>query len=103
MSVKPITPAEVVSAKSEAIPDAVFEVFNQAIAESWDGSVAVVSQNEVALRIVKAMQIPMSDVYVKGYLNIEDIYREAGWRVKYNKPDFNECTEGFSATFEFSK
>lgn len=60
--VKPITPQEVVDAKQRSIPDIVFDVFNQAIAEAWNGHSAKVFQQTVALTIADRMQIPTAEV-----------------------------------------
>lgn len=97
---KPITPAEVISKKRETIPAAVFDVFNEAITEAWNGGHAVVNQEHVALSIADRLQISKTEVYDRGYLDIEELYRAAGWTVQYDKPGYNET---YPATFKFSK
>jgi hypothetical protein len=41
-----------------------------------------------------------SEVYAKGWLNFEAIYEEAGWKVVYDKPGYNET---YDANFTFTK
>lgn len=97
---KPITPNECVAIKEKSLPDAVIVAFNRAIAEKWDGRISIIRQEFVALQIADALGIPVSDVISRGYLDVEPIYRKAGWKVKYDKPGYNES---YPATFEFSK
>jgi len=39
-----------------------------------------------------------AEIFDKGWLNVEEVYRAAGWAVEYDKPGFNES---YSATFTF--
>ncbi len=39
-------------------------------------------------------------VFAKGWLEVEDIYRKAGWKVKYDKPAYSE---NYPATFKFER
>ena len=104
--VKPITPDEIVDRKREVIPDFVFEAFNYCIVEEWDGRSATVGQDEVIDYIMSLIEkegikdVERQDLFDKHWLDIEDIYREAGWDVYYDKPAYNETYE---ATFKFSK
>lgn len=93
---KPIKPSEVIDKKQELIPDEVIEAFNEMIAANWNGTSSTVSQTEVYALIKKKLgkDFPMN------YLDVEDIYRKAGWKVNYDKPGYNES---YGATFEFSK
>lgn len=97
---KPITPDEVVRAKANTIPDEVFQAFNELIAESWNGRYAQFTQDAVLNRICGHLDCPRELPFAKGWLDIEPMYREAGWTVKYDKPGYNE---DYSATFKFEK
>lgn len=81
--VKPISPDEVTAKKLQTIPAEVIEVFNDLIARAWNGRVAIVSQAAAVERIERAMEINRSEIYSKGYLDIEPIYRAQGWKVVY--------------------
>lgn len=98
---KPITPDEVLSKKKVIIPPEVFDAFNELIAENWDGIDATVLLKEVSDLIVSKLKLTDDTIiYKKKYLDIEELYREAGWDVKYDQPAYNET---FKATFIFSK
>jgi hypothetical protein len=97
---KPITPHEVVTSRQLSLPDVVFEVFNTAISDAWNGSLSTVMQKPVAAMIASRLDISTDEVYKRGYMDVEPIYRNAGWKVKYEKPGYNESGEAF---FEFSK
>lgn len=98
-SVKPITPAEVAEAKKVFIPDDVFEVFNEEIAKSYSNGRAVVMQDKVVSALHKRGHLSR-DLFENNYLDIEDVYRKAGWHVEYDKPAYNEV---YSAKFIFRK
>ena len=97
----PISPSEVVEQKAEHIPDEVFAVWDRMIAANWKNHCSVVMQSD----IVEAL-IPLTghhtriEVFDKGWLDIEDIYRAVGWNVTYDKPAYNES---YPASFTFRK
>ena len=97
---RPITPDEVVALKQENMPDKVIEAFNAFIAEKWDGSSAYISQNEAARKIARFLDISESQVYSRHYLDVEDIFRKAGWHVEYDHKGYNEEGED---SFTFRK
>jgi hypothetical protein len=110
--IKPISPNEVVSQKAKAvIPDYVFEAFNFLISKNFRNGSATVKQNEVVDRIVSreydihdntppSRQITREYLFDNHLLDVEDVYREAGWVVEYDKPAYCETYE---ATFKFTK
>lgn len=102
MTVKPISPDEVIEKKKEEIPDFVIEEFNKVIAEKWDGKRSTVFQDDIVNRIVNRspLLINRRHVYDHHWLDVEDIYRAQGWVVKYDKPHY---TENYEAHFIFTK
>jgi hypothetical protein len=96
--IKPIKPEDVVGLKQEIVPDEVFEVFNLLIAQNFKGGSANVLQKDV-VELLLEKGLSRSDIYNKGWLDIEPVYRENGWKVEYDKPGYNESYE---ASFNFS-
>lgn len=94
---KPITPSEVGAAKAATFPAAVFDAFNAEIAAECVNGRALVKQAAVVARM-KAAGLSSEDIDKKGWLNVEDAYRAAGWTVTYDKQGFNETGEAY---FEF--
>lgn len=45
-----------------------------------------------------AAAIDRETIFRRGYLNVEEAYREQGWSVVYDKPGYNET---YDASFEF--
>lgn len=93
---KPITPAEVVTAKAAALPDGVLETFNDLIAKKWNGYSATLKIGEVC----KALRLKMNltegvDALPGEWLDIEPVYRKAGWYCEFDKPGYNETYEGY--------
>ena len=96
--VKPIKPSEVTNSKAQTIPDIVFTVFNELIAKYWNGRSSRFGQDEVLSEITNRSKFTSRDIFDNNYLDVEDIYREQGWKVVYDKPAY--C-ESYPATFTF--
>ena len=100
---KPITPDNVVKEKEKILPEEVIVAFNRLIAEKWNGRYSSFKQDEVIEEIIKEMgslKITSKEIFKKHYLDVEDIYKEAGWNVEYDSPAYCET---YPATFKFSK
>lgn len=103
--VKPISPNEVTARRKEIIPEFVLKAWNEAIVQAWDGSRAVIYQENIITHLLSYSyneyeQVTRQDIFDKHYLDIEDIYENAGWNVEYDKPAYNES---YSAKFTFTK
>lgn len=98
--VKPISPADIQRAKGDSIPDGVIEAFNELIIKGWDGRQSIVVQSEVETLIRKKTGYTGAQIHENNWLEVEDIYRKAGWKVEYESPAYNE---DFPATFTFTK
>jgi hypothetical protein len=108
---KPITPKEALKNKGSHIPDFVIEAFNQLITENFDGHSAIIDQEDALERICERMvdvpdltEAPASEkrtaIFEHGWLDVEPLFRKAGWRVVYDKPGYNETYDAF---YEFRK
>ena len=91
--VKPISPKEVAGEKIRQMPDAVLEAFNELIARGGSGYVTVMQKDVVALMVKKGLS--RSEIFDNGWLDVEDIYRKAGWIVEYDKPGYNETYDAY--------
>lgn len=93
-----ITPAQVTNER--VFPDFVLEAFNFCIQKNFSGKCSTVKQNEVIEEIIvrSGRTILRADVFGEGYLNVEGVYRKQGWKVRYDKPGFNES---YDAYYEF--
>lgn len=99
--IQPIKPGEVVGAKIQQFPDKVIDSFNTLIAQKFvDGQSCVLQDDVVALMV--QLGLDREEIFTKGWLNVEGVYRKAGWVVSYDKPGFNESYLS-SFTFRPSK
>jgi hypothetical protein len=105
---KPITPGEIVHEK--AFPSYVIRAFNELIQENYRGRESKVLQDDVIERILSYANVgakpeepilTRAQIFELDYLDIEDMYKEAGWKVDYRKPDYNE--NPFPSYFRFKK
>lgn len=101
--VTPIRPDQIGEHKAKIFPDFVLKAFNDLLAEKYSHGSAKIVQKDAVQRILQyGNMLPeeKSVIYNNGWLNVEEIYRDAGWKVKYDKPGY--C-ESYDAFFEFSK
>jgi len=105
---KPIRPEDVANQKVNVIPEEVFDAFNRLIIQKFRNGRAYIKQDEVISLIVgnppKEIQNysrgdAESYIYKHRWLDVEDAYREVGWKVTYDKPGY--C-ESYTASFEFT-
>ncbi len=66
--------------------------------KQMSGGRAIVNQNQVIEEICERGKIARGDVFDNSFLDVEDVYRKAGWKVRYDKPGYNEDYEPY---FEF--
>ena len=98
--IKPIRPEEI----THNIPDFVIEAVNKLIKKNWNGREAIIKQDEIMALI--SSNDPNDDkpsrreIYEHNWLDFENLYREAGWVVMYDKPGYNER---YDAYFQFRK
>lgn len=97
---KPISPTEVASAKLKNFPDAVIDTWNRMIASKWNGTSALIHQDQIVNLLAAANGVERHIVFDSGWLDIEEIYRKEGWSIYYDKPGYNESYE---PSFEFKK
>lgn len=93
--VQPISPADVAKQKKADFPPLVIQAFNEMIAKKFSGVAATVFQDEVTKLIAEKLGCSEKLVYERGWLNVEEIYKEAGWKVMYEKPAYNETGRSF--------
>lgn len=104
--VGPITPAEARSRKAESIPPEVFAAFNKLIVHFLSPTGSATFTQESVIEQILAGTFPENyaarrqELFDLGHLDVEDVYRDAGWKVTYDKPGYNET---YSATFTFEK
>ncbi len=94
----PISPSEVASKKAETLPDAVLESFNELITAQFTGGSITIRQDDV-VALMEKKGVNRKDIFDNGYLNVEEPYRAAGWKVKYDKASYNES---YPANFTFT-
>lgn len=103
MTVKPVSPDELGKYKAEIFPEFVLKAFNDLLAEKYAGYSVTIRQNEAIDRILQYSEdvdVDRAMIFSRGWLNIEEIYREVGWSVSYDKPGY--C-EDYEAYFTFKK
>lgn len=98
---RPIRPEEVVCT---GIPDNVIEAFNELIQENIRGKRAIILQEEIVERIfckyIDDHLVTRETIFENDWLDVEDLFRDAGWQVVYDKPSSGDS---YPATFTFTK
>jgi hypothetical protein len=91
----PISPKDVESAKTARIPPEVIEAANELIAEKWNGYSALFTITELCERARPKLKMEPGSQFKTGQLDIEVVFRKAGWLVDYDNPGYNETYTGF--------
>lgn len=97
--VLPISPDEIVERRLETIPPQVIETFNRFIGERALNGYATVYQDEVVTSL-EEQGMNRGEIFSRHWLDVEPLYREAGWKVEYDKPGYNETYRPY---FKFKK
>lgn len=87
---------------SRSIPDFVFDVFNNLLAEKWNNSREIIITQDEAIEAILSkyrseynVEMSRSTVFEKHWLDVEPEYRKAGWIVKYDKPAYCEFYKAY--------
>lgn len=97
--VHPIKPEDIAAEKEIIFPDAVLSSFNELITQNWNGSFATIRQDDVVALMVKN-GLKRKEIFDKGWLEVKDAYKSAGWMVEYDKPGYYES---YPANFIFRR
>lgn len=87
MSVLPIKPSEVVE-KKEELPDGVIEVYNDLIAKNFKDGRAVVLHKHALSAIAIKMHTSKEKCINNRWLDVMEVFQEAGWDVKHRAPPY---------------
>ncbi len=100
--IKPITPKECGEQKINVILPEIIQAVNELLLEEYNGQYSVnILQKDIVSRYKKIAgenAISSDELYKKHQLDIEEVYRKAGWVVSYDKPAYNE---NYDAIFTF--
>lgn len=112
--IKPITPAEAVNHQDSRIPDFVIETVNELIKNKMVRGTCTFTQDDIINAICASKNLPDiprptgTDVnydHIRGaifsnhWLDFEKMYRDAGWKVTYDKPHYSESIQTCWFTF----
>lgn len=93
---EPISPNGV---PQRQLPDFVIEAFNDEIAKRFHNGTAIVPQSDVVASIIRlAPEVDRETIFREHWLDVERLYESKGWKVRYDKPGYNETGD---ATFTF--
>jgi len=95
---KPLSPSEAQKAFNKNLPDFVIESANELIVENLDtngGASFTFEALKVRIDTKKPDDVPWN----KKWLDIEDAFKAAGWKVVADSPGYNETYKGH---FKFS-
>jgi len=99
---RPFTPAEAKTIfENEIIPASVINAVNALLAENYTSGTIELLKDDIIARIIKLdSKLDRQTILDKNYLDFENIFREAGWTVEFDTPDY---TENFPQNFKFKQ
>ncbi len=104
---KPISPEEVMPQKLETMPDEVIQAFNEVIIKNWNGHKSKFRQGEIVACIIDKLRnsgmeaLPSRTsglktmIFDNHWLDVEDAFRDEGWKVEFDKPGYCEDYDAF--------
>lgn len=94
---KALSPEEAIERFKSEIPEEVLECWNNLIVKNMTmqngKTVSVFKLSELKQNICVAMKSGSETVKERGWLDLEDVFREKGWKVEFDKPAYNETYE----------
>jgi hypothetical protein len=89
--ITPFSPTDAWEQQGQPVPDQVLTVINELLTQRFErGKRFRIMQDEVVEQLALQFNIPKSEVFTKHMLDFENIYRNQGWTVSYDKPAYNE-------------
>ena len=95
---KVYSPEDVLKKRVETIPDYVIDAFNDLLTENYQEDETIIEQEDIIRKILEYStddELTRETIFKKHYLDIENLYRNNGWEVDYEKPAFDELFEPF--------
>lgn len=102
---KPITPTEAEYKRIEKIDPEIIQAVNELIVENLVDGESTFKQEEIIERYFKIKKKPKTtksrgDLFDRNQFTFKKIFEEAGWSVKFERPDY---TESFPSYYTFEK
>jgi hypothetical protein len=98
-SIRPITPDEAIQERRN-VPSEVIDVFNRLIVENMRQGQSTFTMESAWSKISERLHMGRDTVLRNGYLDVEPIYEQSGWKVSFDKPGY--C-EDYPSTYTFKK
>lgn len=91
---KALSPQEAILRFKSEIPEAVIECWNSLIVSHMKvqggRGISEFTLDELAAKITAATDTNRANAVDKGWLSLEDIFRDKGWKVERDSPAYNE-------------
>lgn len=102
----PLSPSQVLAKRKSTNVhyQKMIESVNELLVDRYSGGHAKITQDEILIKFEAKIypdSVPRDLIFKNGLLDFEDDFRSAGWKVVYEKPDYNGSS--FPHYFEFSK
>lgn len=92
--IKPLRPEDMNEAKKLVIPDFVLQAVNMCMAKNLVRGHGSITQDEVISYILEHNSgITRQQIFDNNWLDFEPLYEEAGWKITYDKPGYDETYE----------
>lgn len=99
---KALSPQEAIVRFKSEVPEPVMEAWNNLIVENLkvQGGKATsgFTLEALASKITTAMNVSRDTAKDRGWFDLEDIFRDKGWKVEFDSPAYNES---YTASYKF--
>lgn len=98
--VEPIKPKDIMDNLDDIIHPAIIKAVNYILREQYRGSAVTIKQKDITSKAMEfCPELTSKEIFEKKHMDFESIFEKAGWKVRYDKPGYNESYEPY---FEFS-
>lgn len=93
--VQPLPADQIDSSKPYEIPELVIVLINNMLREVWDNGSAILFTKDIMQKLKLVFNKTEQEILQMHWLDIEPIYRKAGYNVEYIKPAYGEQGDSY--------
>jgi len=96
------SPQDALESHEHNLPEEILAAVNTLLSERVASGRVTITQPELLELVTKDGKFTSAEIFARKWFDFEGVYRKAGWKVSYDKPDYNGSGNAYW-TFEAKK